>query len=495
MSPSSSIWQRCPDRARLSLHLSTQQSLRLSLTLAGFSLSAWSAVAGVPEPPRPGPSPAVWIGWSNDSYGGEIGRNNDDHRTNSFNLGISWDDAWLIGVDHSMLTDRYGTARRTDQLTATVGRMFVGADLLSPGDRGSIAVGAGVRLTGSYGGQTLQNRWHDTLQYERVQLPADTSRSEAVLWSSGQWLWLHGDDAGADAGSGVFTAGHFGVQVDGSGLLSSGGQALGQVGISAVVLGVDGSFRIGLAQAAHAGAAPNATAEAVAMSESGTLLTYGASAGGWYFEGSYDIQDRASMGKVGWMWGRRPARTAAGTISEMEGIFGIYQGYALGFQYRWQPEWLRDVDLFGERLTLLADYRFGRYPGPEWNHNAVVTRQPLLGIDCELGARHDEFQCIPFVYAAAGVREERVRVDGSRARFPNQSAIRAVLQGGGGLRFTWGTRIPTSPDEARYGISFVYDYWLPLGTATATNPATGDQDTYMKPTGSLGTRLTAAVAW
>ena len=177
-------------------------------------------------------------------------------------------------------------------------------------------------------------------------------------------------------------------------------------------------------------------------------------------------------------------------MAEVEGILGLYEGYALGLQYRWRPHWL--TALSDGRAALMIDYRFGQYPGMDWYGNNVVVRQPLLGAEWAWAPPRDGFQLTPFTYLAAGVREETVETTLPGARFPNDRAVRAVVQGGVGLRCYWGA-LPSGERTARYGVSVVYDVWQPLGEATVSNGT--EVGVYQQRNGAAGLRLAATVAW
>jgi hypothetical protein len=452
---------------------------------------AWGAIAGIPESPRPGMVPGAWIGWSNDSFGGEMGKDTDDFRTNAFNAGLRLAERWVVAVDDSMLTDAQvakAQRSRSDEVTATVGWMALpGTDL---GDWGQVwaTIGVGGRASGNLGGEALQNRWHDLLGYERIELPYARRAYDGVGYLAASWLWLEREGAGF--GTPFLDRGHLGVALDAAGLASTGGETQVSLGVKLVALGRDGSFQLGVRQQLNAGPQASAAAAAVAAHEDGTWLVYGSSAGGWYFEGGVNLATQASIGRIGWMWERGANRARDPDITALEGVIGLYQGYSLGLQCRWQPEWVRDT--VGPLVSLLFDYRFGQYAGPEWNDDMVVVRQPLLGVDVAWSEPRDGLQATPFAYLGAGLREERIRSSGPNPRFEQQRAVRGVVQGGVGVRLYWG-QLPRGDVTARYGVSLVYDRWQPFSGATAVNGA--DHDQYQRPGGGFGMRLAAMVAW
>jgi hypothetical protein len=455
--------------------------LILSATIAS------AAVSGVPEAPRPGARPAVWLAWGNDAFGGETGDNTDDYRTNAVTLGVQLD-GWIIGLEHSMLTDRrQGVELRSDQLNLAVGHEW---ELrLSAYDRLWLAGGLGARATGTYGGQQIQDRWHAINGFRPFELAEDESAQEGTIWAHGEWLFT-GEAAGIPDLPFV-RPGQLGLDLRSSAMLTSGGEQVGSLSASLVLLGADAHAMFGLTRELRGGTSPNQTAQRTAEHEEGTWFTYGLGAGGWFVHGGWGLSGDATWGALGWQWGRTPARTAT-QVASLEGVVAIYQGYALGMQYRWQPGWLGELSQ--RQLSCFADYRFGRFPGSaSMLDNSLVMRQGLLGVDWEplrLGGPTMSFA--PFIQGGAGMREERIKVTGERAYYPEQGAQRTVVQGSVGLRCQFSTGSVLLP---AYGFSLVYDAWLPLDDATAKDPMGGDPLHYQQSGSAFGLRFNAMVAW
>lgn len=440
-----------------------------------------AAIAGVPEEPRPGTLPGAWVTWSNDSFGGELGQNTDDYRTNAVAGGLRLGDAWVVAFDYSMLTHLadLGAEQRSDEMTITLGyrHEFVG----SP--RAWVGAGAGLRVAGDLGGETMQNRWHDLWGYDPVEVPYEDGGSEGVAYLTGGWSYL------PELSLVDFLDQRLGVHLSAAGLASSGGEFQGTASLQVAATGRDAAFWVGLRGQVNSGTTITDTAGYVADHEEGTWVTFGTSAGAWSFDGGTNLDTKATSGRIGFMW-RRGQGDGPAQMAEIEGILGLYEGYALGLQYRWRPQWLDEIS--GGRAAMVLDYRFGQYPGVEWYGNNVVVRQPLLGIDVAWAPPRGGFQLTPFAYLAAGVREESVEVTLPDARFPEDDAIRAVIQGGVGLRCYWGT-LPLGERTARYGVSVVYDVWQPLGVATVDNGI--ETGTYQERNGAAGLRLASTVAW
>jgi hypothetical protein len=454
---------------------------------------ALALVAGLPEWVRPGAPPTVWASWSNDTFGGELGRNTDDFRTNALAAGFSYDHRWVIAIDNAMLTTRQSAELRTDQITLTAGHVARFQDAGLAGAQARLDAGVGLRRTGSYGGQDVQNRWHDFLGYRRIELPEDTEEDEGMAWARASWL-VTDQEPRTLLEMPYLRAGQLGLELNAGGFATTGGDVQGTVGARLLLIGMDGHIGLGVEQRLMNDGQPNTVTNLVAEHEEGTWATWSASAGGWFVSGGIGTAHGGSYGTVGWQSGRTPGREASAERTSVDGMFGVFQGYSLGVQFRWRPEWLAELEPAG-RLNLLFDYRFGRYPGQDWYADTVITRQPTLGIDCAAWKPAAEgFDCVPFAYVALGARQEAVTPQFDDARFPEQSAWRGVTTAGIGLRLQF-PRWDNDPMTPQYGLSLGYDWWLPWSTATAENPVNGDQDTYQQAGGALALRLGAAIAW
>jgi hypothetical protein len=446
--------------------------------VVGLQSSGWAVVAGVPEDQRPGTLPTAWLGWSNDSFGGELGRNTDDYRTNAFYGGVRIARNWIVAFDYSMLTYLEVPKKelRADELTATLGYRHDFAEL----PESWVAAGIGVRHSGDLSGQNVQNEWHNIWDYDRVNVTYEESRTAGVGYVAGGWAWRPESEAVRQ---------RFGIFVNGAALTTETGELNSALSVNAALAGRDAAFWLGLRQNYNTGENLSVTADKTAEHENGTWLMVGASAGAWFFEGGTSLKNGGTQGRLGFLWDRgtdsKPAQ-----ISDIEGVLGLYDGYALGLQYRWRPAWLDEFS--NQRMSLMLDYRFGQYPGVDWRGNNILFRQPVVGLDASLFPVQEGLYITPFAYSAVGVREEKVELTYAKARFPSDSAVRGVVQAGVGLRCFWG-KLPGGQRTTRYGISLVYDWWLPWNDAVVSN----GQETgiYQEANAAAGIRLATTVAW
>jgi hypothetical protein len=343
--------------------------------------------------------------------------------------------------------------------------------------------GAGARVAGNLGGQSIQNAWHEVWDYEALDVPYDDSDFAGVGYVNAGWAWRPAlpNLPTLDQRLGLF--------INSAALVSTSGELNSALTGYLAATGRDAACWIGVRQQYNTGDTLSSTAAAVADYENGTQLLLGASAGAIYFEGSTDFSSKATQGRIGFMW-QRGSGGKQPTIAEVEGILGLYEGYAIGLQYRWRPNWLDQ--LTDRHASLMIDYRFGQYPGVNWAGNNIVVRQPLIGVDLAALAPRDGFMLTPFAYLGCGVREERVEKTSSNSRFPTDGAIRGVVQGGVGLRCHWGA-LPHGERTARYGVSLVYDWWKPFNEAVVSNGY--ETGIYQEANASAGLRLAATVLW
>jgi hypothetical protein len=144
------------------IHPKTNGPGRCPLVAVVLLISLYStvwAVAGPPEPPQPGPLPALWISLGNDSLGVRqltSDKETDDFRTSQTNVGLVLWQRLAMVMDYSMLTDR-AAASRADEITFTAGGVNQRAE-----DDGLrwFAAGVGLRYTGDVGGQRIQDDFH-----------------------------------------------------------------------------------------------------------------------------------------------------------------------------------------------------------------------------------------------------------------------------------------------------------------------------------------------
>jgi len=454
-----------------------------------------AAVAGVPAPPRPGPFPAISFWAGNDAFGGEIGDNADDYRTNELALQAVIARRWVLVVDHSMLTNKtseLAPAGRSDEITASAG-VLVDRGVHALGqDRWWLAAGVGGRFAGEFLGEEAQNHLHRALDYNEVRLPYAGDHAAGLAYASAGWLWLERFPLRMPSMT-FLERGQFGLHTTAAALATTEGEQQVEAGVALTAVGIDGAAWLGPRVRWNLGETMTPAAAAVADREEGLWIDYGASAGGWFVSGGVNLRDRTTLGAVGWSWLRVPGRIDAPRPAAMEADIGFFGGFTPGVQFRWQPTWLRAAGPFGERAAFLADYRFGDVSAVDWGSDSLLSfNQAVVGMDLAWSRPRPGWQVTPFVRGALGVRYEVVRERGPNPRFAEQSAATGVALGGVGVRVSWGRAIDRA-HSVRYGLAASYDGWLPFDRAQAHNGA--DSDQYLRPGSGPGVALIALVAW
>ncbi len=459
--------------------------LRLALPLACVG-AAGAAVSGLPAPPAPGPEPKAWLEWVNDAFSGSTVHNTDDFRTNANALVVHLSPRWLLAADFSMLTKKGQQSKnpsRADELTTSVGYLPIvgGGD----GNWWRLGVGAGMRSSGNYGGQNLQNAWHRTVGFGLVKLPYDDAgqrHTEAMGW-------IHASRLASVHCAGV---GRFGAQVEAGGLATTGGETAGDARALGVVLGRHGSLWAGGEWQARAGTRMSAVADVTARDEAGPWFVLGFATGGLYGEFASAGGSR-STGRIGAQWQPDAAHADPDPVPVSGEIGGTLNAYGLGAQVRWSPDWLRGLPTLGERASFLVDYRFGRVPDIQLTGGSLRYNQGILGIDFgawqQPRAFPDHLGAQPFVQGGIGWRLEGVQTESFRPQFAPSTQSSTVLAGSVGVRqlLIPGRNIAT-------GLSLSLDGWWPLNPAQTPN-GNGEVLNHQQPGWTVSARATMLVAW
>lgn len=469
-------------------------SIRVCSVLSGmFAVCSQAAAAtpGVPDWVRPGPLPTVTFLWLNDAFGGEIGSNTDDFRSNAIALQIRHR-RWLFLADHAVLTAKDDLAKdqgsRLDEVSFAAGYVVLDQQQ-HVWDRYHGAVGLGARYSGSEaGGEDIQNGWHEVIAKEKLRLDYEDTEE----WDAYAWWQLNGllssralfDVPGID----FVGAGRWGVSAETTGRALSNNEIQGEIGSRFLLLGREGILWLGSSYAWRAGEPHNHTAEEVAAREEGPYLNYGIQAGIWFVEGGWNWDTDASIGRVGLSWGRHEDDALPGdetVIGEFGQTFG---SEGLGAQLRWQPEDFTNRAILADS-RLFIDLRFGSVATLEIEGNDSISQQVLLGFDWTPFAWEAQWlRCEGMVQAGGGVRIESLEADGPDPTFADQRAVAPVVQGAVGIRL-W-----TEICDHRVGLSGSYDAWLPIWDEPITG-AGGSRAALNQPDQGISVRLMTSVQW
>jgi hypothetical protein len=443
------------------------------------ALSAWApdlaaatSLYGVPEPPTPAPLPSAWLAVQDDMFGDAI-INTDDFRTGGAHAGLAVDRV-VLTVDDSAFTSRGANGLqpgRTDEITYTIGYALIDDESIEQPVSGLVIAGVGGRTTGDYGGERIQNHIHNAFGYQPLSLPYDSQHgTSGVGYLYARSLWLPWRDCPAPLPKAI------GIQVETAALATTAHEQEELVSLELVAIGAQGVGWCGAQYQRNAGTPPTQTAGIVARHEDGFWLTAGLGRQpGFFVSASYNPDTHAIDGNVGVTIAPSVDRSDDTKLPTSETFTYYPVGGAIGAQVQWQSVAFNDQGPL--RHDLLVDYHFGGVPHYSWYNNRVDEDQLLVGYEPEY------VHAVPglawlvtenYVYAAGGVRVERVHVLMAPSRYPQATSTSAVVQGGGGIRI--GTDVDGDAswfmNQIRLGIG--YDAWVPVTRAhVASQTETG----------------------
>lgn len=463
-----------------------------ALLLVGAPLSA--AVYGLPEPPTPAPTPQAWFLFSDDFLGMAV-LNTDDYRTANITVGGRWD-AWRFAADASMLTNRGrdgSTPSRTDEVTYSLGYAVLDREREEKW-RALLTLGVGGRTYGDLGGESVQNRIHETFGYKTVHLPYDPEEG------TDGFVFFHTRLTGVPPWefqlSGPF--GRWAVQVESGGLISTGDEQQLYGAANLVSLGVDSMAWVGARYQWHNDDCLTNTSAIVNDKETGWWLVVGLSrTPGVLITASLNPDRETVAGTLGLTIDSTAIPNHAGDGYRVDQSLKMFMNAAsTGLDIRWQPAWLAEMSL-SQRDALVLCYDFGEVSAyADWQDCNVGFDQLVIG----WAPTWEVPRFIPRLvwsiggYGAAGVRLERVHEEDGTPRFTNDSVhIAGVLQGEVGTRIGWRftERGDSWFDQIRLGAGL--DGWLPWPRATVTEG--NDSDHLLEPDYSAYLSIGVTVDW
>jgi len=188
----------------------------------------------------------------------------------------------------------------------------------------------------------------------------------------------------------------------------------------------------------------------------------------------------------------RPHASPAGAELALEHDLAIYRGGGFGVQLRWYPWPYQDT---GRRSGAVLDYRFGTDPDGTLQPNQIIGSTPVgaeirhdqITLGWEEGFRSPDWsgmRFVPWVQAAAGVRQEGEMISGSGARTLAGSVTTLVARGAFGVRLVMGER---------FSLGGSIDGWLPAWSEELRSY--GDPITLNDPGWTFGLHLAAHISW
>jgi hypothetical protein len=408
------------------------------------------------------------LNFSNDFLG--RGGGVDDFRTQQLILMARLGDHWMTVIDHSILTLHDATAAgRTDQLAASIGYHVI--DDIGEDFSSSVAIGAGLRSTGNYAGESMQNGFHRLIGSDIERLPYTiTSETAATVWIDAErYKALY-----ESRGTGGIDSWRVGYWLRANSLLTSKGQWDGSVAAYAVASRKYIDLWVGLRQDGRSGYEDPVLRE-TAMAEQDLSVVIGARFGALVIETVQQTGNDASYGQIRLVSpGSGPVPRAA--RSPRYGIdFGfLLPDVQLRLGVRKETNW-ENTRGPAWPSAFIVDIRYGE---PQYENNTeAFVQSSQIGLAFEWVKSLGETTNGLSTYGNIGTgwRNEKILGAGSLEGETSASIGRAVLTSGVGLRFDAAQLGPNWRFRIQSGISA----WMPVSDANAE--VEGSNFTIQKP--------------
>lgn len=423
----------------------------LALLVSCAAGSHAGEIVGIPTQAPPTIDRVLELHLGNDFLG--RGGVTDDFRTQQISLTARFADRWIGLIDHSILTRSTSpTPGRLDQLSASVGYRLMDdrrIDLVN-----QITVGGGLRSSGRFAGDRIQNGFHRLIRNTLFTMPyVDTSRTDPTAWIDAErhHLLYHTRD---DDWS-------FGYWLRGSTLVTGDGQWDSALGGYAVANRRSLELWFGLRSDWREGYDRDAIQADTAEAESDVAVVLGMRFGALILETVQQVNNKASYGQLKFFSdGSRPFPTAGAlprfsleTVFSMPDVHLQLAGkFRTGLIARGDGPW---------REAAFVDLRYGE---PQYEDNPLLylqTRHLGAGLEWERPLAHSLQWIGAYVSLGAGWRSEELIGVGDLQGLRSSSVSRATATAATGLRFNaaslgggWSLRIQT-------GLTA----WLPAGDA------------------------------
>jgi len=384
-------------------------------------------IAGLPGNLPPLVEQPLEINFSNDFLG--RGGSVDDFRTQQLILSTPVAGNWWLTADHSTLTQTDPSSPgRIDQATLSIGYRLVEA--ITATTRNRVTVGTGLRSTGDFGGENMQNGFHRLIGSKVEALPyEDAAGTDAIAWID---LHHYARLRDSVAGNPDWSLGYW---VRGSSLLTTAGEWDNAVGVYGVLghrnfqgwLGLRRDWR-------HGYDAP--VLRETAAAESDAALVLGMRWGPVVLETVQQFEQDGSYGQLRWIAplsvtgranaGERPLAAVATVFQVPDVLFRIDGRYEV------TPEWLATEHW---APSLIVSTAFGE---PQYRDDPslfVQTLQLLAGLEWERNLAAMNGRAAAYVSLAAGLRREQLIGDGERIGQQSAAVNRGVVEIGTGARF------------------------------------------------------------
>ena len=376
-------------------------------------------IPGLPPQMPPFIGRDLEVTFSNDFLG--RGGSVDDFRTQQIIITAKLLDKWVALLDHSILTlSDATTLGRIDQLSASLGyQMFD-----SGNDRGSdeFVVGVGVRNTGNFAGERMQNGFHRLVGSDIENLEySDTRSTDVTAWFDADHYRRFGHSSKT------------GYWLRASSLLTSGGQWDSSAGLYAVTSPGAVDIWLGLRRDWRSGY-DDPVLRATAIAEDDLAVVLGARFGALVLETVQQVNNGASYGQL-----RLVSASVRATAPRNEDArLGLEAGFLM-------PD--IQVRLAGRYRARLLTTRSSKwreavivavsYGEPQYGNNSSIyvrSGQVDIGLDFERPLTRQSDWLSAYGTASAGWRNERLIGAGALEGEASESVGRVVVSVGTGLR-------------------------------------------------------------
>jgi hypothetical protein len=410
--------------------------------------AAAGEIAGLPANTPPIMQRPLEFSFSNDLLG--RGGSVDDFRTQQFIISGTIRDRWEVTVDHSILTlIDVDEPVRTDQLSASLGYRLI--NTVSDTAVNRVTAGLGVRGYGDFGGERIQNGFHQLVRSSVEIAPyTDLDRTDGTAWlDAHHYSLLKGSSNSEDW--------RWGYWLRGSALWASDGQLDAAAGAYGVAGKGSVDFWMGLRHDWRSGYAEPVLIE-TAVAEEDLAAVFGLRWGPLVFETVQQFNNRASYGQfrlvaAGFDDNRKKAEQSR---FQFDAAVTVPDAY-LVLAGRWQADWLNR----GNSAWRRALYIMGGHGEPQHDDDPMIyrrTTQAGAGIEWERGLDAAVGWASAYFFAGAGWRKERISGDDERAGEQSDSVSRGVALAGAGLRFDAGELIKGYNFRIQLGLNAVVPF-------------------------------------
>jgi len=409
-------------------------------------------IPGLPPQLPPFIESDLAVTFSNDFLG--RGGSVDDFRTQQIIITAKLNDNWIALLDHSILTLHGVSAPgRIDQLSASLGYQMFN----SGNDRGNdkLLVGIGIRNTGNFAGERMQNGFHRLVGSDIENLEYSDTRSTDVT------AWFDADHYGRFGHSSKT-----GYWLRASSLLTSGGQWDSSTGLYAVTSPGAVDIWLGLRRDWRSGY-DDPVLRATAIAEDDLAVVLGVRFGALVLETVQQVNNGASYGQL-----RLVSTGMRATPPRNEDArLGLEAGFLMpDIQVRLAGRYRQHVFTGTESRWREAVIVAVSYGEPQYGNNSSIyvrSGQFEFGLDFERPLTRQSDWLSAYATASAGWRNERLIGAGALEGEASESVGRVVVSVGTGLRISassmgerWNFRIQLG----LIGRLSVHDAKLQIGT-------------------------------